>query len=88
MVTGAFLITATDFTLPDIREDLRVQRKYNSTSREAGLLGPVGKDTAHGRLLGVGLRRGSGITDGGESYGPSGGAELATGDQWKQNNLL
>ena len=40
VVTGAFLITATDFTLPDIREDLRVQRKYNSTSREAGLLGP------------------------------------------------
>lgn len=85
VVTGAFLITATDFMLADIREDIRVQRKYNSTNREAGILGPGWKFTYEGRLYRHGNRLhaalDSGITalfewDGGKA------ANLTRGCQW------
>ena len=56
VVTGGFLITATDFTLANIREDIRVQRKYNSTRKESGLLGPGWKFTYEGRLYRDGNR--------------------------------
>lgn len=39
VASGAFLITATDFVLSDIREAIRIQRKYNSTNIQEGILG-------------------------------------------------
>ncbi|WP_147525354.1 DUF6531 domain-containing protein, partial [Acetivibrio ethanolgignens] len=56
VATGAFLITATDFVLPDIREDIRVQRKYNSTNKEAGILGPGWSFSHEGHLYRSGNR--------------------------------
>ena len=50
VVTGAFLITATDFVLSDIRENILVQRKYNSTNKDIGLLGQGWRFTYEGRL--------------------------------------
>jgi len=48
--TGAFLITATDFMVSDIRQAVKVQRKYNSTNAREGVLGRGWKFTYEGRL--------------------------------------
>ena len=39
VASGAFLITAADFVLSDMREAIRIQRKYNSTNVQEGILG-------------------------------------------------
>lgn len=50
VVSGAFLITATDFILSDIREPLKITRKYSSTSKHSGLMGRGWKFMFEGRL--------------------------------------
>ena len=49
-VSGAFLITATDFILSDIREPLRITRKYSSINKYSGLYGRGWKFLYEGRL--------------------------------------
>ena len=56
VVTGAFLITATDFVMEGIQEEIRTQRRYNSTNTDAGLMGPGWKFTWEGRLYRDGNR--------------------------------
>lgn len=49
-VSGAFLITATEFILSDIREPLRITRKYSSINKYSGLYGRGWKFLYEGRL--------------------------------------
>lgn len=49
-VSGSFLITATDFVLSDIREALRIKRKYSSANSYAGIMGQGWKFQYEGRL--------------------------------------
>lgn len=48
--SGAFLITASDFILPDIREAIRLERKYNSTITQEGVMGAGWSFSYEGRL--------------------------------------
>ncbi|MEY8268875.1 RHS repeat-associated core domain-containing protein [Lachnospiraceae bacterium 64-25] len=50
-VTGAYLITAADMLLPDIRGSIRLERNYRSTDRRAGWLGMGWRHVYEGRLL-------------------------------------
>lgn len=50
VVSGAFLITSTDFILSDIREPIRVTRKYSSANKHRGILGLGWKFLYEGRL--------------------------------------
>lgn len=62
--TGAFLITATDFMVSDIRQAVKVQRKYNSTNAREGVLGRGWKFTYEGRLYKDGNRLHVALPDG------------------------
>lgn len=64
VATGAFLITATDFMLSDIRQTVKVQRKYNSTNVREGILGQGWKFTYEGRLYKDGNRLHAALPDG------------------------
>ncbi|MDE5907825.1 MAG: RHS repeat protein, partial [Lachnospiraceae bacterium] len=50
-VTGAYLITAADMLLPDIRGSIRLERSYRSTDRRTGWLGMGWRHVYEGRLL-------------------------------------
>lgn len=64
VATGAFLITATDFMVSDVRETIRVQRKYNSTNTKAGILGQGWKFTYEGRIYQDGNKFHAALCDG------------------------
>ena len=49
-VTGAYLMTASDMLLPDIREAVRLERSYSSTRRQSGWLGKGWRFPYEGRL--------------------------------------
>ena len=54
--SGAFLITATDFILPDFREAIRMERRYNSTVTREGILGAGWTFSYEGKLYQDGTR--------------------------------
>ena len=62
--SGAFLITATDFTLMDVCAPLKVQRKYNSTNKQEGILGQGWKFTYEGRIYKDGNKIHAALCDG------------------------
>ena len=62
--SGAFLITATDFMLMDVCGTLKVQRKYNSTNKQEGILGQGWKFTYEGRIYQDGNKYHAALCDG------------------------
>ncbi|WP_077611728.1 RHS repeat-associated core domain-containing protein [Clostridium sp. Marseille-P2415] len=57
VASGAFLISATDFVLPDIRESIRITRKYHSTRKQEGIMGTGWSFPYEGKLYQDGSRR-------------------------------
>ncbi len=57
VVSGAFLITASDFIIPDIQEAIRLERRYNSTVKQEGIMGPGWTFAYEGKLYQDGNKR-------------------------------
>ncbi|MEY8356558.1 RHS repeat-associated core domain-containing protein [Lachnospiraceae bacterium 54-53] len=57
VASGAFLISATDFILSDIREPIRISRKYHSTRKQEGIMGAGWSFPYEGRLYQDGSMR-------------------------------
>ncbi|WP_124065275.1 RHS repeat-associated core domain-containing protein [Clostridium sp. E02] len=57
VVSGAFLISAVDFILPDIRESIRITRKYHSTNKQGGIMGAGWSFPYEGKLYQDGNKR-------------------------------
>ncbi len=56
-VSGAFLIIATDFILPDIRDSIKITRRYYSTNKQPGIMGIGWRFPYEGRLYQDGSKR-------------------------------
>lgn len=56
-VSGAFLITASDYIIPDIQESIRLERRYNSTVKREGIMGVGWAFAYEGKLYQDGSKR-------------------------------
>lgn len=56
-VSGAFLITASDYIIPDIQESIRLERRYNSTVKREGIMGVGWSFAYEGKLYQDGSKR-------------------------------